>query len=408
MIHKIIVEIPISWTKNPIDGFKHKNFISNLIFALTDRKIPLYFRDVPFGADEAPRLPEKGTMVFSYHSWGSEKNVYRMKESPVVPLFSIDSHGYSGWADIVVNPLKYEDNIKSISDSDAESIISHWRDFFIETKSSKYPQSEDILPDDIEDYVFYPMQVQNDPVAIHSNYDGIQLLIDAAELAKRNETFLVVKRHPFCESFAVEQAIENLIKTNHWVVKSNSNIHELIKKSKSVITINSGVGIEALIDGASVYCAGKCEWQIACHPLNGKDDLLNAFSSSSSGMNINQKKHLAFLLNTYWINPEKPENFDLFLNKAFEEFDPEYGVSVQTVSPADVLMPIILDFQGRLEFERRRSVQALIDVKAAIDSNFTLKKENQQILSQFSDYVERVRLYENELEQLRKKVSVSD
>ena len=125
-------------------------------------------------------------------------------------------------------------------------------------------------------------------------------------------------------------------------------------------------------------------------------------------MNINQKKHLAFLLNTYWINPEKPENFDLFLNKAFEEFDPEYGVSVQTVSPADVLMPIILDFQGRLEFERRRSVQALIDVKAAIDSNFTLKKENQQILSQFSDYVERVRLYENELEQLRKKVSVSD
>lgn len=408
MIQKIIVEIPISWTKNPIDGFKHKNFISNLIFALTDRKIPLYFRDVPFGADEAPRLPEKGTMVFSYHSWGSEKNVYRMKESPVVPLFSIDSHGYSGWADIVVNPLKYEDNIKSISDSDAESIISHWRDFFIETKSSKYPQSEDILPDDIEDYVFYPMQVQNDPVAIHSNYDGIQLLIDAAELAKRNETFLVVKRHPFCESFAVEQAIENLIKTNHWVVKSNSNIHELIKKSKSVITINSGVGIEALIDGASVYCAGKCEWQIACHPLNGKDDLLNAFSSSSSGMNINQKKHLAFLLNTYWINPEKPENFDLFLNKAFEEFDPEYGVSVQTVSPADVLMPIILDFQGRLEFERRRSVQALIDVKAAIDSNFTLKKENQQILSQFSDYVERVRLYENELEQLRKKVSVSD
>lgn len=408
MIQKIIVEIPISWTKNPIDGFKHKNFISNLIFALTDRKIPLYFRDVPFGADEAPRLPEKGTMVFSYHSWGSEKNVYRMKESPVVPLFSIDSHGYSGWADIVVNPLKYEDNIKSISDSDAESIISHWRDFFIETKSSKYPQSEDILPDDIEDYVFYPMQVQNDPVAIHSNYDGIQLLIDAAELAKRNETFLVVKRHPFCESFAVQQAIENLIKTNHWVVKSNSNIHELIKKSKSVITINSGVGIEALIDGASVYCAGKCEWQIACHPLNGKDDLLNAFSSSSSGMNINQKKHLAFLLNTYWINPEKPENFDLFLNKAFEEFDPEYGVSVQTVSPADVLMPIILDFQGRLEFERRRSVQALIDVKAAIDSNFTLKKENQQILSQFSDYVERVRLYENELEQLRKKVSVSD
>lgn len=53
-------------------------------------------------------------------------------------------------------------------------------------------------------------------------------------------------------------------------------------------------------------------------------------------------------------------------------------------------------------------MQALIDVKAAIDSNFTLKKENQQILSQFSDYVERVRLYENELEQLRKKVSVSD
>jgi hypothetical protein len=408
MIHKIIVEIPISWTKNPIDGFKHKNFISNLIFALTDRKIPLYFRDVPFGADQAPRLPEKGTMIFSYHSWGNEKNVYKMKESPVVPLFSIDAHGYSGWSDIVVNPHKYEGDIKSISESDAESIISHWHDFFLRTKYSKYPQSEDILPNDIKDYVFYPMQVQNDPVAIHSNYDGIQLLNDAAELAKKSESFLVVKRHPFCESFAVEEAIEKLVATNQWVVKSNSNIHELIRKAKSVITINSGVGIEALIDGASVYCAGKCEWQTACHPLNGKNDLTKAFSSSSSGMDTYQKKHLAFLLNTYWINPEKPENFDLFLNKAFEEFDPEYGVSVETVSPTDALMPIILDLQGRLEFERRRSVQALKDVRAAIDSNTALRKENQQILSQFSDYVERVRLYENELEQLRKKVSVSD
>lgn len=407
MLQKIVVEIPVSWAKNPIDGYKHKGFISNLIFALSERKIPLYFREVPFGADEAPRNPEKGTLVFSYHSWGNEKNVYRMKEAPVVPLFSIDSNGYSGWSDLVVNPNKYIEEINSISESESESILTQWHHFFLETNASKYPQSKDLLSEDFDDFVFYPMQVQNDPVAVHSHYDGIQLLKDAAELANKNKSYLVVKRHPFCQSFAVQEAIEQLVETNSWVVTSNSNIHELIRKSRSVITVNSGVGVEALIDGASVYCAGKCEWQFACHPLESKDDLLKAFSKPSTGMNAHQKKYLSFLLNRYWINPEKPENFNSILDKAFSEFDPLYGYSADVVSSADVLMPIILDLQGRLEYERRRSAQATIDSNAAIKHNVALKKENQQVMSQFSDYIERVRLYENELEQLRKKSSNS-
>lgn len=408
MLQKIVVEIPISWTKNPIDGYKHKGFISNLILALAERKIPLYFREVPFGADEAPRVPEKGTLVFSYHSWGSEKNVYRMKEAPIVPLFSIDPNGYSGWSDIVVNYDKYAELINSISEDKAHSIISYWQSLFFKTNDSKYPQSADSLPDDFDDFIFYPMQVQNDPVAVHTDYNGIQLLKDAAELAEENKSHLVIKRHPFCQSFAVQEEIENLVKTNKWVSKSNSNVHELIRKARSVITINSGVGIEALIDGASVYCAGKCEWQMACQPLQGKDDLKRAFSTSSIRMTSYQKKHLAFLLDEYWINPENPEDFNFIIDKAFEEFDHFYGDTVANVSHTDVLVPIILDLQGRLEFERRRSEQALIDINVAIEKNLALKKENNQIMAQFSDYIERLRTYEAELEQLRHKAYYSE
>lgn len=243
MPNKIVVEVPVSWTKNPVDGYKHKSFITNLILALTERKIPLYFREVPFGADEAPRQPEKGTLVFSYHSWGAEKNIIRMKEAAVTPLFSMDSSGYSGWSDISINFERYEKEIAKIDEGTVDLVLEEWKQRFIEKNNSKYPQSDELVPEIATDFVFYPMQVQNDPVSIHSPYDGLKLLHDAAELARENQVYLLVKRHPFCQSFAIEETITLLTESNPWVIRTNSNIHDLIRKSKSVITVNSGVGI---------------------------------------------------------------------------------------------------------------------------------------------------------------------
>lgn len=404
MPSKIVVEVPVSWMKNPVDGHKHRFFINNLILALTERKIPLYFREVPFGADEAPRKPEKGTLVFSYHSWGDENNVVRMKEAAITPLFSMEFSGYSGWSDISLNFDEYREKVSALDENEVEKILDEWKLKFIEKNESKYPQSDEALPDSANDFVFYPMQVQNDPVAIHSHYDGVRLLLDAADVAREKQVYLFVKRHPFCQSFAVEETITLLTQSNPWVVRTNSNIHHLIRESRSVITINSGVGIEALIDGASVFCAGKCEWQQCSNIIEDKKDLEKAFSDNPDKMNTEQKKLLAFLLTDYWIDPNKTSRLDDAIDKALASFDPEYGDLTTDLNPSDVLLPIILDLHGRLEYEQRKTKQSTLDAYAAIDLYENLKKEKESIVSELQRYIERVRVCEEELEQLRNKI----
>lgn len=401
MPNKIVVEVPVSWTKNPVDGYKHKSFITNLILALTERKIPLYFREVPFGADEAPRQPEKGTLVFSYHSWGIEKNIIRMKEAAVTPLFSMDFSGYSGWSDISINFERYEKEIAKIDEGTVNLVLNEWKQRFIEKNNSKYPQSDESVPETATDFVFYPMQVQNDPVSIHSSYDGLKLLHDAAELARENQVYLLVKRHPFCQSFAIEETITLLTESNPWVIRTNSNIHDLIRKSKSVITVNSGVGIEALIDGASVFCSGRCEWQQCCNIISDKNDLRKAFSPQPGKMNLFQKKTLTYILTKYWINPESPSDFENAIDIALENFDPEFGDIDAHINPSDVLMPVILDLQGRLEYEQRKTKQSTLDVYAAINLYEDLKKEKAALASELQRYIKRVRACEEELEQIR-------
>jgi len=404
MPSKIIVEVPVSWMKNPVDGHKHRFFITNLILALTERKIPLYFREVPFGADEAPRKPEKGTLTFSYHSWGNEKNVVRMKEAAVTPLFSMDFSGYSGWSDISLNFDKYKESINKFDGNEVERILNEWKLKFIEKNESKYPQSDEALPENVKGFVFYPMQVQNDPVAVHSSYDGVQLLLDAADVARKKQIYLFVKRHPFCQSFAVEETITLLTQSNPWVIRTNSNIHHLIRESRSVITINSGVGIEALIDGASVFCAGKCEWQQCSNIIDDKSDLEKAFSDNPEKMNFDQQKLLAFLLTDYWIDPNVMSKFDDAIDKALISFDAEYGDTTPPLNPSDVLLPIILDLHGRLEYEQRKAKQSILDTYAAIDLYENLKKEKESIASELKRYIERVRVCEEELEQLRNRI----
>jgi len=327
-----------------------------------------------------------------------------MKEAAITPLFSMDISGYSGWSDIALNFDDYEKEISKIDENTASRVLAEWQQEFIEKSNSKYPQSDEALPEVAKDFVFYPMQVQNDPVSVHSNYDGIQLLQDAAEIAKEREVYLLVKRHPFCQSFAVEEKITLLTQQNPWVVRTNSNVHDLIRKAKSVITINSGVGIEALIDGASVFCAGSCEWQKCCNTLSDKDDLKKAFSQQPQKMDIFQKKILTFILTKYWIKPDCPSNFNRIIDQALVNFDPNFGYCDSHINPSDVLMPIILDLQGRLEYEQRKSKQSTLDAYAAIDLYEQLKKENSVLASELKKYIERVRSCEEELEQHRPKI----
>lgn len=108
-----------------------------------------------------------------------------------------------------------------------------------------------------ETFVFYPMQVNNDSqLIIHgnmTNHEGIQ---QASEIAQEHHCQLVVKPHPAEFEKSVIAGIHQLQDQLGFHL-SAENTFQLIKKSKSVVTINSTVGLESLLMGKEVrFLAG--------------------------------------------------------------------------------------------------------------------------------------------------------
>lgn len=372
LVKKIILEIPLSWFENPIDGFKNKKFIANFLIQLTKLNIPLYLHHVPFGADEAPRTPEKGTLIFSYHSHNfEEKNVWHLKEAPITPLFAIDATGHSGWSEVANSDI-YHKYIDSLDIDGMKNIINHYRQIFNESGISKYPQpdiQEINLP---EKYVFFPMQVQTDPVSQFNRLNIFEMLTEAASCAQYHQFYLLVKRHPFCNSLAVEKFLNQLVANNAYVKIVDLNIHYLIKNAHAIITVNSGVGIEALVDGASVYSSGASEWSKASNQLFSLEDIDKVFSENPEKMNEFQEKFLGFLLSEYWVDPDDLNTIDKKIHNCIKLFDENYGYDVDT-NPSVLLTPIIQDLQGRLEHEVRENKLSTINIASLEDDNKRLE-----------------------------------
>lgn len=362
MLRKIVVEVPVSWFDNPVDGNKNRDFFSNLLIELCKFNIPLHLIKVPFGADRAARNPEKGTLVFSYHSFGKEKNVWHLKEAPVTPLFGIDRCGYSGWAEIADQPRKWQD-ISAISDDHARQVIEKYRQQFKEKRISKYPQPEERNVKLPAEYIFFPLQVSNDPVSQFSPFNMLDMLKRAAEAAHQTGIMLLVKRHPFCQSVAVEKTLQQLTEDNPLVKVVNLNIHTLIEHARAVMTVNSGVGIEALIDGAAVYASGKSEWSEAANTITSLDDIEAIFSAPPCYMDNWQKKLIAFLLDSYWFSPSDNAAIERKIEMSIAQFDPDYGIDSALSDVSEVFLPVVLDLQARLEYESRRAKLAISDLE---------------------------------------------
>jgi capsular polysaccharide export protein len=107
-------------------------------------------------------------------------------------------------------------------------------------------------------YIFVPLQVASDSqVLINSDYNIYDLIDYAIEQSHKFSLDLVIKPHP------AEPNADNVTKVmsysymypNLYIV--NENIYDLILNSEYVITINSTVGLQALILNKKVDILGK-------------------------------------------------------------------------------------------------------------------------------------------------------
>lgn len=187
----------------------------------------------------------------------------------------IDDRGYSGWSSMASRGLAQI--IEGVDLKEATKQAKHLHDKIVASGRSKYKQSEEKVPD-VGPYVFLPMQVLNDTVARLAYIDCLTLLRKLAAWGVDSSYTVVVKRHPKCTIKSVAKAIDKECSAGRIVV-SNASIHDLISGATCIVTVNSGVGAEALMHYKPVITTGESDYSAATRLVKSVEELSAALQT---------------------------------------------------------------------------------------------------------------------------------
>lgn len=217
--------------------------------------------------------------AFSYHTTGARPGWWHIKDAPLSGYFSIDSAGYSGWASIARMTALPE----SARLAPAERVEKTWqalRHRFVTGKVSKYQQRQEEFVAPEVPYVFLPLQTVGDVVARLARIPTLELARKLIDLAPRHGLAVVIKRHPKCideevEAFLAEHAGRDGV---HFTTAS---IHDVIARAAVVATVNSGVGLEALLHEKPVVVSGEAEYNLAAYQVSTDEELVLALDKAT-------------------------------------------------------------------------------------------------------------------------------
>ncbi len=129
-------------------------------------------------------------------------------------------------------------------------------------------------PED-ETYVFFPLQVSNDTqILINGNMTLLDAVEYALELAEQENLYLVVKPHPAEANPIYMKGLNQRLSRYPKAIFSQENTFRLLQGARRVVTINSTVGLEAMILGRPVEIIGK-----ALYERFSEDDVARYISS---------------------------------------------------------------------------------------------------------------------------------
>lgn len=255
--YKFIIETPpLSVKKGTKLGAQHK-FILNFIKELTLLQIPYETKPIDDIDIDKKYILKKDEIYISYHTKGKNiRNLYRYKESYLPDYVTFDDNGFSGWHSLTNKDITKE--LENIDIQKANKFYEKIYKKYVLGNKSKYQQKESQvkLP---KKYVFLPLQVATDVVAVLSEVSQEEILNKLIDLYKDSDTKIVVKKHPKCTDIELDEFLSKLVKEKKIVLFSGS-VHQAIKDAKVIYTINSGVGFEALLHLKDVVVFGLSEY----------------------------------------------------------------------------------------------------------------------------------------------------
>ena len=275
--YDIDFEVPVAWCNHPIVGKVHQQYVISMRQAFIELGVKVNERDAPHGSDFEPRLTNG--VLFSYHSAGNQKHVWRIKEGYLPYLFTFDRSGYSGWLSGTRSDA-FANQWHNCDIQIAKKLIDELKREITKNNISKYPQGRSTashLETFLDHYgagkkpVFLPLQLPADTVIKLSRFPYIEAVSKLIKVASDCDQPLIIKRHPFCEDPSVNELLKWAQNFPN-VCLSTAPIHEIFKKSKSVVCCNSGVGFEALLNGLQVWTFGSSDYEPITHQIFKTED----------------------------------------------------------------------------------------------------------------------------------------
>ncbi|MGJ3242028.1 MAG: tetratricopeptide repeat protein [Opitutales bacterium] len=244
----------------------------------------------------------------SWHTIGTGRDLWHLKESGLPGYFYIDPTGYTGWADITRWP-EIDSRLDAIPAREAAAFHKKLLNAFVEGRVSKYAQSDDRLSIDGA-YVFYALQLVDDTAAQLADIDTLTFCRLVVDAYRETGTQVVIKRHPRCLNRQVERFLREVGDEPH-VLLTDGSIHELMPGAEAVFTCNSGVGLEALIHLKHVVISGAVEYHWAARRVKTAGDLPAVLERLKAEPDISRiQKFLTLYLRDYLVSIEDPATID--------------------------------------------------------------------------------------------------
>jgi|GEM_PF-3385484 len=213
----------------------------------------------------------------SYHTTGDRADWWHLKDAAFSGYFRFDRRGYSGWSELTgLTELPAE-----ALAAPAEEVERCWQELrqrFVEGRISKYGQSAATVPLPSDPFVFFPLQILDDTVAALAEIPMLRAVEVLSQALPKLGYKLVLKRHPKCGRPEVDRLLRQLA-GNPDVTIYDGPIHDVLAASAAVVTVNSGVGFEALLHGRKVITIGASEYALATHRAGTIDQLVKAIQA---------------------------------------------------------------------------------------------------------------------------------
>ena len=168
----------------------------------------------------------------------------------------------------------------TIPAAEARAFADRLRHRLVRTRQSRYDQPEARLPIPRNCIAVFLQSEAHRGVGETCHLTLRDMV--SALIARSDPRPIVIKPHPRDFSEPTHRFLRQMARQADRVTVSPANIHDILAAAAVVVTINSAVGIEAMLHGRPVVLCGKADFHHAAVTVRQRDDLSAAIAAAEA------------------------------------------------------------------------------------------------------------------------------